>query len=85
MAAPKPKPEEDYEIAREQSGSAIPRERASADYERPRENVAHKPDPVTLETNKARQGVPVRNMRIVLTVGIALAILAFIIGYLLAV
>lgn len=59
-------------------------EKASPDYERPAENVADMPDPVTLPTNKARAGVPVPGMRIVLTAGIALAILAFIIGYVLA-
>lgn len=59
-------------------------EKASQDYERPAENVADMPDPVALSTNKARAGVPVAGMRIVLTVGIALAILAFIIGYVLA-
>jgi len=69
----------------EEASASVPRERASADYEEPRRNVASMPDPVTLETNKARQGVPVRNMRIVLTVGIVLAILAFIVGYFIAI
>jgi hypothetical protein len=84
MAAPKAK-QRDFETVEDRAGPAVPRERASADYERPRENVADKPDPLTLETNKARAGVPVRNMRLVLTVGITLAIAAFIIGYLLAI
>ena len=82
MAAPKSKSEE---ISRQgHAGAAVPRERTSADYERPRENVADLPDPVALSTNKARAGVPVKGMRLVLTVGIALAILAFIVGYMLS-
>ena len=40
--------------------------RASPDYERPRENVADIPDPVTLPTNKARQGEASGHMRWVL-------------------
>jgi hypothetical protein len=56
-------------------------ERASADYERPAENVAHKPDPVTLETNKARQAENRGNMGKVLTIGIALVVAAFVIIY----
>ena len=59
-------------------------EKASPDYERPAENVADMQDPVALSTNKARAGVPVAGMRIVLIAGIALAILAFIVGYVLA-
>ena len=59
-------------------------EKASSDYKRPTENVADMPDPVALSTNKARAGVQVPGMRIVLIAGIALAILAFIVGYVLA-
>jgi hypothetical protein len=66
----------------EGAGSAVPRERASADYEQPRRNVADMPDPVTLPPNKARAGVPVAGMRWVLTLGLVLTILGFIVGYL---
>ena len=59
-------------------------EKASPDYERPAENVADMPDPVSLPTNKARQGETRGHMRIVLLVGTALAILAFMFGYVLA-
>ena len=55
--------------------------RASPDYERPRENVAEIPDPVTLPTNKARQGEASGHMRWVLYGGLALAILFLLIGY----
>ncbi|MEX2128556.1 MAG: hypothetical protein WD871_09965 [Xanthobacteraceae bacterium] len=58
------------------------KEQASPDYERPQENVADMPDPVTLPAIKARQGETSGHMRVVLTVGIALAILAFVFGYL---
>ena len=54
---------------------------ASADYERPAQNVADMADPVTLSTNKARAGVPVRGMWLVLTVGTALAAAAMLIAY----
>ena len=57
-------------------------EKVSPDYERPEQNVADLPDPVVLSTNKARQGVPVRGMWLVLTVGIALAVVALLITYL---
>jgi hypothetical protein len=60
----------------------VRKERASADYERPEQNVADLPDPVTLSTNKARQGIPVRGMRLVLTVGIVLALAGMAIVYL---
>ena len=46
--------------------------------------VADMPEPVQMPTNKARAGIPVKGMRLVLTVGIALAILAFIVGYMLS-
>jgi hypothetical protein len=56
--------------------------RASPDYERPRENVADIPDPVTLPPNKARQGEASGHMRWVLYGGITLAIVLLVIGYL---
>jgi hypothetical protein len=77
MAGPKSKAEE----IREDRMGAAPRERASADYEQPSRDVADMPEPVQMPTNKARAGVPVKGMRLVLTVGIALAILAFVVGY----
>jgi hypothetical protein len=63
---------------------AAQREKASPDYERPRENVADIPDPVTLPATKARQGETRGHMRIVLIASIALAVLAFLFGYVLA-
>lgn len=68
---------------REEASPALAPERASADYEQPQRNVASMPDPVVLPTNKARAGVPVAGMRWVLTLGIALTILGFIVGYVL--
>ena len=65
----------------ERAGIAIPRERASADYEEPRRNVGDMPDPVTLPPNKARAGIHVRGMWLVLTLGIALTIAGYLIGY----
>jgi hypothetical protein len=58
------------------------RERASADYERPAENVAEMPRPPKLPATKARQGEMRGHMRTVLIVGMALTIVAFVIGYL---
>lgn len=55
--------------------------RASADYERPEQNVADMEDPVVLSTNKARQGVRVPGMWLVLTLGTALAAGAMLIAY----
>jgi hypothetical protein len=55
--------------------------RASPDYERPQENVADMPDPVTLPTVKARQGETSGHMRWVLYGGLALAIVLLLIGY----
>ncbi|HRF09538.1 MAG TPA: hypothetical protein PL193_12975 [Xanthobacteraceae bacterium] len=52
-------------------------ERASADYEQPEKNVANMPDPVVLPTNKARQGENRGNMFWVLTIGMALVVIAF--------
>jgi hypothetical protein len=82
MPAPKPKPR-DVE-PEEQAGPAVLRERASADYESPREDVSEIPEPVALPPDKARQGETRGHMRIVLIVGIALAIAAFIVGYFIA-
>ena len=79
MSVPKRK----SEPAKPKDGPAVPRERASADYERPREDVSDMPEPVALPTNKARQGETRGHMRTVLVVGIALAIIAFAFGYLL--
>jgi hypothetical protein len=76
MSKPEPKPKE-----AERAGPAVSRERASADYERPREDVSDLPDPVTLPANKARAGVPVKGMRLVLIFGIILTILGYLIGY----
>ena len=56
-------------------------QRASADYEDPGKNVADMPDPVTLPTNKARQGENRGNMFWVLTIGIALVVVAFAVIY----
>jgi len=80
MSVPKRKSEPDEP----KDGPAVPRERVSADYERPREDVSDMPEPVALSTNKARQGETRGHMRTVLVVGIALAIIAFAFGYLLA-
>lgn len=77
MSVPKRK----SETAEPKDGPAVPRERASADYERPREDVSDMPEPVALTTNKARQGETRGHMRTVLVVGIALAIIAFAFGY----
>ena len=59
----------------------VSKEKASPDYERPGQNVADLPEPVTLSTNKARQGVPVRGMRAVLIVGVILALTGMAIAY----
>jgi hypothetical protein len=60
----------------------IGRERASADYERPAENVAEMQRPPKLPATKARQGGMRGHVRTVLIVGMALTIVAFVIGYL---
>jgi hypothetical protein len=52
-------------------------ERASADYEQPEKNVADMRDPVALSTNKARGAENRGNMFWVLTIGIALVVIAF--------
>jgi hypothetical protein len=59
----------------------VTKEKASPDYERPEQNVADLPEPVALSTNKARQGVPVRGMRLVLTVGVILSLVGMAIAY----
>jgi len=66
---------------REEASPALAPERASADYEQPQRNVASMPDPVTLPTNKARAGIPVKGMWLVLTLGIALTIIGYLVGY----
>lgn len=57
-------------------------ERTSRDYERPDENVANMPRPPALPKTMARQGETSGHMRVVLTVGIALAVLLMLLGYL---
>jgi hypothetical protein len=65
----------------ERAGPAVSRERASPDYDQPRRDVSDMPEPVQMPTNKARAGVQVRGMWLVLTVGIALTIIGYLIGY----
>lgn len=52
-------------------------ERASRDYEEPEKNVADMANPVKLSTNKARAAENRGNMFWVLTIGIALVVIAF--------
>jgi hypothetical protein len=66
---------------REEASPALAPERASPDYEQPQRNVASMPDPAQMPTNKARAGVPVKGMWLVLTGGIILTILGYIVGY----
>jgi hypothetical protein len=80
MSVPKPK----HEDLEPKDGPAVGRERASADYERPREDVAEMPKSAAMPTNKARAGETRGHMRTVLIIGVALAILAFLFGYVLA-
>ena len=56
----------------------VKKDKASPDYERPEENVADLKEPVILSTNKARGGVRVRGMVLVLTIGTAGAIVALV-------
>lgn len=63
------------------NGPAVSRERASADYERPREDVADMPDPVRMPANMARAGETRGHMRTVLAVGIVLTIAGYLVGY----
>lgn len=65
----------------EASGETPPIKRASADYELPREDVSDMPDPVALPANKARAGVPVKGMWLVLAGGIALTLIGYVVGY----
>jgi hypothetical protein len=44
-------------------------DKASPDYKRPEQNVADLKEPVILSTNKARGGMRVRGMVLVLTIG----------------
>jgi hypothetical protein len=60
---------------------AQPKEKASPDYERPEQNVADIPEPVQLPATKARAGVRVPGMLLVLAGGIALTIIGYLIGY----
>ena len=57
-------------------------QRASSDYEQPDKNVADMPDPVTLPATKARQAENRGHMFWVLTIGIALVVIAFAATYL---
>ncbi len=57
-------------------------DRASRDYEQPDKNVADMRDPVTLPTTKARQAENRGHMFWVLTIGIALVVIAFAAIYL---
>ena len=57
------------------------RERTSRDYERPDVNVANLRRPPALPMTMARQGETSGRMRIVLMVGISLAILLMLFGY----
>jgi hypothetical protein len=56
-------------------------ERASPDYELPAQDVSKMPQSAKLPATKARQGEMRGHMRTVLIVGMALAIVAFTIGY----
>ncbi|HEX5778532.1 MAG TPA: hypothetical protein VFY21_06790 [Xanthobacteraceae bacterium] len=75
------KTKQEERAQQEDAGIAVPRGRASADYEEPRRNVADMPDPVTLPPNKARASIPVKGMWLVLTIGIALTIIGYLVGY----
>jgi hypothetical protein len=57
-------------------------EQASSDYELPKQDVSKMPKPAVLPTNKARQGETRGHMRAVLIVGMGLAIVALVGGYL---
>jgi hypothetical protein len=52
--------------------------KASPDYKRPEQNVGDLKEHVTLSTNKARQGVRVRGMVLVLIIGTLGAIVALV-------
>jgi hypothetical protein len=57
------------------------RNQASPDYENPEQNVADIPEPVILSTNKARQGVLVAGMWVVLVTSTVLAIAGLAAAY----
>jgi hypothetical protein len=78
MAGPKTKQQE---LQEDRAGPAASRERASADYEQPGRDVADMPDPVQMSANKARAGVQVPGMRLVLIGGIVLTLLGYFVGY----
>jgi len=64
----------------EAAGPSVPRERASADYDNPRENVADLPEPVELSARKARAGIGLPEMLLVLIFGIVLTIIGYLVG-----
>ena len=53
-------------------------DKASPDYKRPEQNVADLKEPVTLSRNKARGGMRVRGMVLVLIIGTLGAIVALV-------
>jgi len=53
-------------------------DRASSDYKRPEQNVADLKEPVTLSRNKARGGIRVRGMVLVLIMGTLGALVALV-------
>ena len=53
-------------------------DKASPDYKRPEQDVADLKEPVILSTNKARGGMRVRGMVLVLTIGTLGAIVALV-------
>jgi hypothetical protein len=53
-------------------------DRASSDYKRPEQNVADLKEPVTLSRNKARGGIRVRGMVLVLIIGTLGALVALV-------
>lgn len=57
-------------------------ERASADYPQPTKNVADHGEVTVVPATKAKQGINIRPMLYVLTIGIALAILLMGLAYL---
>jgi hypothetical protein len=59
------------------------KDKASSDYKRPEQNVADLKEPVTLSRNKARGGIRVRGMVLVLIIGTlgALVALALVRSY----
>jgi len=53
-------------------------DKASSDYKRPEQNVADLKEPVTLSKNKARGGIRVRGMVLVLIMGTLGALVALV-------